>query len=104
MGEKSCCCCLSVKTGAYIIGAMLVLDLLGQLENFNFLQCIIKLATVAVFGNMILSDSESSRKWFFFAWIISPFLQMMAAAIDMPVEDEEFERAATTFDINKAAQ
>ena len=29
---------------------------------------------------------------------------MMAAAIDMPVEDEEFERAATTFDANKAAK
>ena len=87
MGEKSCCCCLSVKTGAFIIGSMMIIDLLGQLENFNALQCIIKLGAVAIFANMILNDSEDSRKWFFFAWVLSPFFQLMAAAIDMPVED-----------------
>ena len=104
MGEKSCCCCFSVKTGAFIIGAFQVLGLLGELEDFNMLRCIIKLVCVAIFGAMIFADSKTTRMWFFIAFVLNPFAQMLAASIDKPQDQEQFENAASSFNFKTAAE
>ena len=84
MGEKSCCCCFSVKTGAFLIGVLMLLDLGNELANFNLLRCIIKLLVLGAFGAMVFSDSRTTRMWVFIAFVANPFLQMLAATIDKP--------------------
>ena len=78
MSEKSCCCCFSVKTGAFIIGVLSLFDLLNELDEFNFARCIVKLIVVAIFGYMVWNDSAAARKYFFIAFCANPLLQMLA--------------------------
>ena len=81
---KSCCCCFSVKTGAFLIGVLMMFDLLNEFEYFNMLRCLIKLIVVGTFLWMLLHDNKDSRKWFFIAFVANPFLQVLASTIDKP--------------------
>ena len=81
MSEKSCCCCFSVKNGAFLIGLLCVFDLINEIEKFNFARCIVKLIVVATFGYMMWHDSATARKYFFIAFCANPFLQMLATTV-----------------------
>ena len=104
MGEKNCCCCFSVKTGAYVIGVLSILGLLDELNNFNLLRCIIKLVVSASFLAMVFQDSKTTRMWFFIIFLGSPFAQILAAIIDKPQEQADQENAINALDFRKIAE
>ena len=56
----NCCCCFSVSTGTKVIGILLILDLVGELNHptENLLRWALKLFVAAVFLFMLIKDSK----------------------------------------------
>ena len=65
-----CCCCISIKTGVYIIGAWHILILLGGLFEAQYLRVTIELFTALSFMVMIFRDSIMTRMYFFATYCI----------------------------------
>ena len=83
MEVKNFLFCFPIKTGVYVIGAMLVLNLAFALVFFHLsIGFFIKLAMVGFFGATLLHDSEQTRMWFFIAFLVNPVLQGIAVLID----------------------
>ena len=83
MEVKNFLFCFPIKTGVYVIGGMLMLNLFFAMFFFHLtLGFFIKLAMVGFFGATLLFDSEQTRMWFFFAFLVNPVLQGIAVLID----------------------
>ena len=65
-----CCCCFSVKTGAYIIGCFHVFGLLIGLYILNVLQIAIDAFCGVTFLLMVYKDSEMKRLMYFTSYVI----------------------------------
>ena len=103
---NNCCCCFSVSTGTKIIGALLVLDLLGEFNHptVNMGRWALKIALVGVFAAMILRDTKFNRMLFFFAYIANFFLQGVVNNVTDDSDDPEAEKAWANFDVKKIAK
>ena len=67
---KKCCCCIPVKTGAYIIGCFHVFGLLMGIYMFNPLQMSIDIFCGVTFLLMVYKDSEQKRMFYFAAYVV----------------------------------
>ncbi len=69
-----CCCCVSVRTGAMILGFFTLLGLLQEIENFVPLRLAINGVAAIAFILMLADDTEQKRRLFFYAAMISSIL------------------------------
>ena len=101
MKINNCCICFSVQTGAHIIGVLMVLGVLGELNHeFNPLRWLVKLAAAATYIFMVYKDSALSRQIFFFGWLGSIVGMILANIITADTDDPELDKltASTNFD------
>ena len=70
---KTCCCCLSLETGAYIIGVIHLLSLVPEFFEFQLYRALLTIAGVLAFFYMLAYDGAASRALFFWVWMISVF-------------------------------
>ena len=81
---ESCCLCIPVQVGAYILGIMELLGLIGELQHFNPVTTVAHGAVAIAFILMIYNDGEDKRKWFFYAYtgsvIVMTFLAILVLA------------------------
>ena len=68
---SSCCCCLSVRTGTMILGILLWLSLLSEIESFNIWRLIAVGFAALFFLLMVMDDTEKKRRNFFFCYAAS---------------------------------
>ena len=78
---ESCCFCISVRVGAYILGFMEVLNLIGQITHFNPLGILITGPIAFAFLLMWNDDTEEKRMWYFFTYMAGTLLLLLAAAL-----------------------
>ena len=62
---SKCCCCISIKTGVYIIGIWHMLILTAGLFEAEYVRVTIELFTALSFLFMIFKDSIMTRMYFF---------------------------------------
>mmetsp|Transcript_47891 Transcript_47891/g.63353 ORF Transcript_47891/g.63353 Transcript_47891/m.63353 type:complete len:182 (-) Transcript_47891:85-630(-) len=75
----SCCCMFTPKQGSYMLGILTLLGLcFGELEEFLMVRFLSNLIIFLAFGAMILFDSETTRKAFFYAYFLGTFPLLMA--------------------------
>ena len=70
---QGCCCCVDLKMGTYLMGALVVLSLLEELDYFNPIRLLVTVMTISFFFMMVSDDSERNRQYFFFLfclWIV----------------------------------
>ena len=67
---SKCCCCIRVKTGAYIIGFLHVLGVITGLIEFNPVQIALDIFCGATFLLMLFKDSEQKRLFYFAAYLV----------------------------------
>ena len=65
-----CCCCISIKTGAYIIGSLHVLGLVGGFLLLNPLQIAMEIFCGGAFLMMIYKDNLKNRLMYFSAYVV----------------------------------
>ena len=102
----NCCCCFNVKTGANIIGAFFILDLLSEFwhPTVNLGRWGLKLIFVGIYLFMVLRDSRTSRMMFFFMYISSLILKPVVNSLTDDSDDPEAEKAWETFSLDKIAK
>ena len=61
MKVNKCCCCISVKTGVYIIGIWHVIVLIGGLFNHQLVRVSLELFTAIAFIVMCARDNAATR-------------------------------------------
>ena len=83
-----CCCCLSIRTGAMILGFFSLLSLLSEVEEFYPLRLAANGVAAVSFVLMIFKDSEFNRKLFFITYMISTLL-MFCVGVYMAYEKLE---------------
>ena len=66
---NSCCCCISVKIGAKILGFLSFIRFFALLYSVDFLLFILAVAPSASFLWMFLDDKKTSRKAYFFSYL-----------------------------------
>ena len=69
--SKSCCCCISVKTGTILLGAMAMLGLLQEIEHFYPMRLAANGISTVAFVLMLLDDTDFKRKLFFYCFMLS---------------------------------
>ena len=67
---KKCCCCVSISTGAKVIGALHAIGLLIGLMTMNPIKVAMEFFTGSTFVYMIYRDGEQSRLLFFSAFTV----------------------------------
>ena len=67
---QSCCCCIPIRTGAYLIGCIHVLGLLAGLYLINPLQISLEIFCGTTFLLMIYRDNEQKRLFYFSAYMV----------------------------------
>ena len=65
---SKCCCCIKVKTGAYIIGVLHVLGVIFGLIDMNLIRVAMDIFCGATFLLMVFKDSEQKRLFYFAAY------------------------------------
>ena len=102
----NCCCCLSVGTGTKIIGFLLVLDLIGELNHptVNHLRWALKLFVAGVFLFMLIRDSKFSRMLFFFTYLANVFLHPVVNGLTDDSDDPESDQAWRSLDLSQIAK
>ena len=79
--SSNCCCfCLSAKTGAYIIGIGLLLNLLSEMSHGLALRAILKVIALAPFIWMCFDDSAYTRQLFLMLFSVT---QPLIAAVNL---------------------
>ena len=68
---NSCCCCISVRTGVMLLGALAWVNMLQEIEEFYPIRLAANAAAAIAFLIMVMDDSESKRKLFFWAFFAS---------------------------------
>ena len=67
---SKCCCCISIKQGCYLIGAIHLVSLVLGLISVNPLQIALDVFTGCTFLHMVLRDSEQARLFYFSAYSV----------------------------------
>ena len=67
---NGCCCCLSLRTGTYILAALIALSLLEELVYFNPIRMLIAFMSLSFFYMMVTDDTERNRQYFFFCFCL----------------------------------
>ena len=67
---ENCCLCIPVQVGAYILGIMELMGLIGEIQHFNPITAVVHGAVALTFLLMILDDTEEKRMWFFYAYTV----------------------------------
>ena len=68
-----CCCCISIKTGAFIIGAIHVVGLLLGVIWVSPLQISLEIFCGATFLYMVYRDCERNRLLYFASYCVYAF-------------------------------
>ena len=80
---QSCCLCIPVNIGTYILGFSQILGLVEQFKAFNLFVAITQGLVGAFFLMMWVNDNEQSRLWFFYAFtfgaLVMPLLFLSGA-------------------------
>ena len=79
--QKSCCCCISVKTGTMILGVCMLINLLKEIEEFYPLRLAATATASIAFILMIFDDSEFKRKLFFYTFMIATLVIFYFSAV-----------------------
>ena len=89
------CCCFSVKTGTYVIGTFLVIDLIAEFwhPTVNWARWAVKLFVAWMFLWMYIKDTKSARMMFFIAYIAQIFLKPLVNAMTNDSDDPESDKA-----------
>ena len=66
---KNCCCCIPVKTGAYIIGFVHVIGAMFGIIQLDLVKVALDIFCGMTFLLMIFKDGESSRLFYFAAYM-----------------------------------
>ena len=66
---SKCCCCIKVKTGAYIIGILHVLGVIFGTIDMDFIKVAMDIFCGATFLLMVFKDSEQKRLFYFAAYV-----------------------------------
>ena len=74
--------CMSIKTGAYVIGFMLVINLIFGIFHLHSIKILVKAAMAGIFAGMHFNDCEQTRMWYFIAFLINPLLMGLAVYVD----------------------
>ena len=75
-GETNhCCCCVSVKNGALILGFFTLLALLQEIDSFVPLRLAINGVAAGAFILMLLDDTKQKRQLFFYSYMIASLIQ-----------------------------
>ena len=70
MKVKSCCCCIPVKVGAYIIGCIHVLGLILGVILVSPLQVSLEIFCGCTFLYMAYRDNDKNRLLYFAAYVV----------------------------------
>ena len=62
---KGCCCCVSLRTGTFVMGILVALSLLEELEYLNPIRLFLTVMTFTFFIMMLQDDSFRNRQYFF---------------------------------------
>ena len=69
----NCCLCIPLQIGVYMIGGLVCLSLLIEIELFNLYRTILESIVFLTFLLMVFKDSAATRQIFFvsylFGWI-----------------------------------
>ena len=94
---KTCCFCVSLQNGVYIIGVLNLLSLVPEYYYFEMTRTILTLVGVVAFFIMLANDNSFTRGLNFFAWTISMFSYYIISIFIASAENGGFapdERAA----------
>ena len=79
--SSNCCCfCLTAKTGAYIIGIGLLINLLAELSHGLAIRAILKVVALIPFLMMVFNDTAYSRQLYLFGFCVT---QPLIAAVNL---------------------
>ena len=85
MKATSCCCCISVSTGTMILGVLVWLSLLSEIDRFEPFRLIANGFAAITFLLMAMDDTKQKRKNFFYCYAASQvfmFCHNLYRAID----------------------
>ena len=67
---KKCCCCVPVKTGVLIFGALDFLMLLASMFKVDMISFAIQLYPSISFIAMLIKDNRQNRKFYFVSFLL----------------------------------
>ena len=70
MRVNKCCCCISVKTGVYIIGVWHLIIMIAGLFEAEYVRVSLELFTAISFIILVAKDSANTRQFFFVTYSI----------------------------------
>ena len=91
---KACCCCIPVKTGAYILGSLLLISLTEEFKELFPFRSLINLFTSAMFLMMVFQDTERARKNFFWSWTLLQGITLVFVHYNIAIDKIEESGAA----------
>ena len=102
----NCCCCFNVKTGANIIGALFILDLISEFwhPTINIARWGLKLICAGIYLTMVMRDTRATRMLFFFMYIASLILKPVTNSLTGDSDDPESEKAWQNLSLDKIAK
>ena len=74
---KRCCCCVPIKTGTYVIGALHAIYFVLFIMEPNFIGASLNFFCMSTFFAMVFKDSPFTRQIFFTAFATYVFLIAM---------------------------
>ena len=95
---KSCCLCLPVETGVYIIGVANMLTLVPEYYEFQMARTLFTLVATLAFFYMLANDGAFSRGLFFWTFLISGFSYYIISLFIATEEEGGFDAQARAED------
>ena len=68
---KSCCCCISLRTGAILLGITCWLNMLQEITEFYPIRLAASAIAAIAFLIMMMDDTEGKRKLYFWSFFAS---------------------------------
>ena len=69
--RNCCCCCINAKVGTIFIGLSLLVALVFEHSDPNYVRLMLKVASIVPFIMMLVKDVEAHRKLFFLMFCIT---------------------------------
>ena len=98
---SKCCCCIPVKTGAYIIGCIHVLGMVIGLIQLDMIKVALDVFCGCTFLLMVFKDSEQKRLFYFAAYLVyTGIITVMHLIFAFWDKDEELKTNQTCTDLS----
>ena len=78
---NKCCCCIPVKTGVLILGALDFLMLLKNMLKVDMNSFAIQLYPTTTFISMLIRDNRQNRKFYFTSFLLCRLIILVLYAV-----------------------